>query len=60
VREEPAAEFARAFYDALLNNDLSLSEAATEGRKAAKAKGDASWLAYVVYGKHEARLVREG
>jgi hypothetical protein len=57
VREKPAAAFARAFYDALLR-DAPLSEAAREGRQAAKALGDGSWLAFVVYGEPAARRER--
>jgi hypothetical protein len=59
VREKPAAAFARAFYDALLR-DAPLAEAAREGRAAAKALGDGSWLAFVVYGEPTARRERAG
>jgi hypothetical protein len=57
VREKPAAAFARAFYDQLLDGG-TLAEAAREGRAAAKALGDGSWLAFVVYGEPSARLTQ--
>jgi CHAT domain-containing protein len=49
VRDKPAALFCQTFYDALLN-DRMLYEAASAAREAAKQLGDASWLAYKVYG----------
>jgi CHAT domain len=55
VREESAVAFAEAFYGTLLEGS-PLTEATTAGRSAAKAEGDASWLAYVVYGHREARI----
>jgi hypothetical protein len=54
VREKPAAAFAAAFYDALLDGRL-LHEAASAARAAAKEAGDASWLAFKVYGHPRAR-----
>jgi hypothetical protein len=54
VRDKPAAAFATAFYEALWN-DKTLAEAAGAARQAAKASGDASWLAYKVYGHPRAR-----
>ncbi len=56
VREKPAAAFAQAFYDALLDGRL-LHEAASAARAAAKAAGDASWLAFKIYGHPRARRV---
>ncbi|TXH44928.1 MAG: CHAT domain-containing protein [Burkholderiaceae bacterium] len=54
VREKPAAAFAQAFYEALLDGRL-LHEAASAARAAAKAAGDASWLAFKVYGHPRAK-----
>lgn len=54
VREKPANAFAEAFYDALLA-DRPLADAARAGRSAARALGDGSWLAFVVYGQPGAR-----
>lgn len=54
VRDKPAAEFATAFYEALWH-DKTLAEAAGAARQAAKASGDASWLAFKVYGHPRAR-----
>jgi hypothetical protein len=54
VRDKPAMQFAQAFYDALLDGRL-LHEAANAARAAAKAAGDASWLAFKVYGHPRAR-----
>jgi hypothetical protein len=55
VREKPASRFAHAFYDALLAKK-TLAEAATAARTAIKNAGDASWLAYKVYGNPRARV----
>ena len=55
VREQPALEFALAFYDTLLSGE-PLYSAANAGRAAAKTKPDASWLAFVVYGRPTARM----
>jgi hypothetical protein len=49
VRDKPAAAFSTAFYNALLDGK-TLAEAATDARAAAKQLGDASWLAFKVYG----------
>jgi len=54
VRDVPARAFCDAFYGSLLNGD-TLASAAGAGRAAAKAKGDATWLAYKVYGRPAAR-----
>jgi hypothetical protein len=56
VRDRPAAEFATAFYNALLDGH-TLAEAATAAREAAKKLGDVSWLAFKVYGHPRARRV---
>lgn len=54
VRDKPASAFATAFYNAVLDRK-TLAEAANEARSAAKALGDASWLAFKVYGHPRAR-----
>lgn len=54
VRDKPAAVFSTTFYNAMLAGKM-LSEAATAARAAAKAMGDASWLAFKVYGHPRAR-----
>jgi hypothetical protein len=54
VQAGPAASFAKAFYGALLA-DKTLHEAADAARKAAQEAGDASWLAFKVYGHPRAR-----
>jgi hypothetical protein len=54
VRAGPAERFATAFYQALFDG-RTLSEAATAARLATKPSGDASWLAFKVYGHPGAR-----
>jgi len=54
VRDKPAAVFSTTFYNALLNNK-TLVEAASAAREAAKKLGDASWLAFKVYGHPRAQ-----
>jgi hypothetical protein len=54
VRDKPAREFCEAFYGALLDGQ-ALAAAAGAGRAAIKDKGDATWLAYKVYGRPTAR-----
>ena len=54
VRDKPAAVFSIAFYNALLDGK-TLAEAAEAARAAAKKLGDASWLAFKVYGHPRAR-----
>ncbi len=54
VRDKPATAFSTTFYHSLLSGH-TLAEAAQEARLAAKASGDASWLAYKVYGDPLAR-----
>jgi hypothetical protein len=49
VRDKPAATFARTFYRSMMDGK-PLHEAAAAARKAAQAAGDASWLAFKVYG----------
>jgi hypothetical protein len=54
VRDKPAAAFSTTFYEALLDGK-TLAEAASAARAAAKKLGDASWLAFKVYGHPRAR-----
>ncbi|HET8625584.1 MAG TPA: CHAT domain-containing protein, partial [Gemmatimonadales bacterium] len=54
VRDQPASKFAHAFYDALQQGD-TLAAAATVARRATRGVGDASWLAFKVYGHPRAR-----
>ena len=56
VRDKPAALFSTTFYNELLGGK-SLAEAASAARAAAKKLGDASWLAFKVYGHPRARRV---
>lgn len=56
VRSKAARSFAIAFYESLLAGD-PLGEAAGKGRTAARANGDVSWMAYVVYGDPSARMI---
>jgi hypothetical protein len=58
VRDKPAAAFSTAFYEALLN-DKTLAEAASAARESAKKFGDASWLAFKVYGHPRARRAND-
>nr|WP_147443504.1 CHAT domain-containing protein [Corallococcus sicarius] len=53
-----ARTFMTAFYEALLQGE-PLARAAGLGREAARKAGDATWLAYAVYGHPEANLRRE-
>ncbi|MGR3278066.1 CHAT domain-containing protein [Acaryochloris marina NIES-2412] len=53
VRDKPASNFSKAFYDALQSGQ-TLAEAATAARLEAKNAGDASWLAFKVYGNPRA------
>jgi len=54
VRDKPAAAFSTAFYNALLD-DKTLAEAANIARASARKLGDASWLAFKVFGHPRAR-----
>lgn len=49
VGDAPARTFIETLYTALMDGS-NLSEAAIKARKAARKAGDATWLAYVVYG----------
>ena len=54
VRDVASNKFATAFYDSLLGG-RSLSTAATDARQAAAAVGDATWLAFKVFGDPHAQ-----
>lgn len=49
VGDTPARIFTESFYDALLDSE-NLSAATIKARTAAQQSGDATWLAYAVYG----------
>jgi hypothetical protein len=55
VGDEPARTFTEEFYRQLLNKE-TVAKAATLARDKAKAEGDATWLAYVVYAHPNAVL----
>jgi hypothetical protein len=59
VGDEPARTFSEAFYQALIEQQRPLAEAATFGREEARKAGDATWIAYVVYGYPYATVARE-
>jgi hypothetical protein len=54
VRDVASNKFATSFYDSLLGGN-SLSAAATTARQAAAAVGDATWLAFKVFGDPHAQ-----
>jgi hypothetical protein len=61
VGDEPARAFIEAFYEAFMlpanrARPVKLSVAVTRARKAARKAGDATWLAYVIYGHPHAVL----
>lgn len=55
VGDAPAFVFGEALYRGFFHGGLTLSAATTAARKVAAANGDATWLAYAVYGHHDAR-----
>ena len=55
VGDTPARGFIETFYESL-RAGKNVSEATTAGRKKARADGDATWLAYAVYGHPLAAL----
>ncbi|MCC3159870.1 CHAT domain-containing protein [Hymenobacter sp. 15J16-1T3B] len=57
IRDQPAAEFAAAFYQALAENN-NLGEAVRRARKSLKP-GDPTYLAYTLYGNPSAVLVKQ-
>ncbi|MEQ9337624.1 MAG: CHAT domain-containing protein [Miltoncostaeaceae bacterium] len=58
VGDVQAHAFAESLYAGLIAGG-SLAEATTSARAAARRRGDAAWLAYVVYGHPNARVVEE-
>ena len=57
VNQTPARIFVETFYGRLLDGD-TVAAAALTAREAARASGDATWLAYVIYARPDAVLVR--
>jgi hypothetical protein len=57
IGDQPAFSFVKAFYEAL-HAGKNVSDAANAGREKALLDGDATYLAYVVYGDPFARLVQ--
>ncbi len=55
VGDEPARTFTEQFY-AELKGGKTVAEATRTARHKARASGDATWLAYVVYGDPHARI----
>ena len=53
-----ASDFTKTFYDRLQAGDI-LSVAADAARTAIRESGDATWLAYVVYGHPHLQLTFE-
>ena len=56
VHEQPSRIFVEKLYDELLDGS-TMSVATTRAREAARAAGDATWLAFVVYARPDAVLV---
>lgn len=56
VGDSPALSFVNEFYAQLVGARKPLATAAAAARKKARADGDATWLAYVVYGHPRARV----
>jgi hypothetical protein len=59
VRDRASNAFATAFYDALLAGD-TLATASSAARQASMASGDATWLAFKVFGDPQARRMPVG
>lgn len=57
VGDSPARTFTEALYKQLING-ATLAEATTAARETARLAGDATWLAYVVYGHPYLRINR--
>jgi CHAT domain-containing protein len=57
VNQTPARIFVETFYGRLLSGD-TVAAAALAAREAARGSGDATWLAYVIYARPDAVLVR--
>ncbi|MFD7875276.1 CHAT domain-containing protein [Streptomyces sp. NPDC059766] len=59
VRSYSAMQFAKAFYDHLLEGGQSLGQASLAARQAIRDQhGDPTWLAYAVYGSPAATAIR--
>ncbi len=58
VLDDPASTFTNTFYEALYSGQ-TVTEAAIAARRQAQKEGEATWLAYAVYGHPNAKLVRE-
>jgi len=56
VGDYPARTFTEQFYTQLKTDKANIATATKEARKKAQEAGDATWLAYVVYGHPHARL----
>jgi len=56
VGDEPAASFTTEFYRRL-KAGATIAKASVAAREKARAAGDATWLAYVVYAHPDAKLV---
>jgi hypothetical protein len=56
ARSDTATEFARAFYEPIVEQ-ISLGEAVLHARRAIRDRpGDPTWLSYAVYGDPLARV----
>lgn len=55
IDDHAASTFGPALYESLRTGH-TLSEATIQARQAARTEGDATWLAYVVYGHPDARM----
>lgn len=60
IGDQPALEFIREFYDRFTHRTrpATLAAAAAAARQKVKEAGDATWLAYVVYGHPRAKVSR--
>lgn len=58
VGDTPARTFTETLYTELLDKQATLAEATINAREAARLAGDATWLAYVVYGYPYLKLAR--
>lgn len=58
VRDEPSRTFVEALYDELLKG-ATVARASARARAVARAAGDETWLAYVVYARPDAVLATD-
>ncbi|ULA65350.1 MAG: CHAT domain-containing protein [Nitrospira sp.] len=56
VGDAPARTFTEEFYTRLMNHKACIADATKAARAKARDAGDATWLAYVVYGHPHARV----